>query len=1080
MRRVFEVDASTKDLTAVARALGRSFSWHLGGTGEETVERWPACTVMATVKVAVDSYHEGLFWEDLWTFLGVPGPHQKRRMWGEEFVRSLRLTGLDADLGKILAMPRKKYVNAALLHAGVPTYCLDDLFNLLLEWRQQFTTAHTDHFFDWVSEVSRRMDSLDVPARTFLRESREQAERTLDRCVDLLDRLASNPSDGRAWAEAGLPERFQRPALQALVRYQNKDLQPLAHTDGPHLRFAPGQREIHLVLPPQWSTTPDNTEQLAPTDRARSVLPTVLTLSDPLKETHLIGADGERRSYGPIRAEDERLLAFTRQGRAVSLDRDVLPQTLWLLHPRASLDLSAQASVVQQEDLAHSWYWWEASLVDLPPGSWFGSGQGLVHHVASASAPPPDVTFSNMLPGTRDSWGEPVYATRPAVSPPSVGATGWTVQVFARDKEAAEPLTFHKLAKDSTIDPLAPFPHPQVGSFTLRAQRPNEKPHEWHFSLAESVTVSHEPRLRLFESLGLEPARTRLTWPKKFKGTDGALGYGPGRTDHPVRFEGPRGEFSFQVEAPYLQMAFSGTGEHHWRAGAITLIPEDLREQGDLLIRRSDRDTNWGNVSLMLLSPEGDLVQREQPRSQQGSILAFPLPRFTEAAQAYHEVTVELQIDGRTCRVAHVRPEPLASKALFGDDDRIRLYGTPAGAELVATLYQEHAPWRDPVVLPVRDGHISTEEHFEIGGSIRILLRIDDPWTASPRPPVWPESKDGTILVCDIQGRPNSGDHEEDLLCTYLSGRSIRVSLAQVLGGANTARVWSALSRLGPDAPAEIRNRLCALLERIALAPEGAVADYAAASHTPTSAVWALILCGAASTLPQTRTDEQQLTALWEHNPVAAALLSRNAIRMASPSSALDTAVREAVVRRCGPTADFLLRGVPKPRPTPQTTSEHVGVSPANQELFEALRCAPRSRIGLLDSAVERLAVERATHLDASLIKKLAEQGTNVFSRIHDMCAHQDTRSAKTLTQLLAHRSALCPESTRKLPALSLALAVNARLAARPPRPAASVHMDNQYRPLWSDLARAMPELITIDLVLAELTITGLERAQLH
>ncbi|MFW6642090.1 hypothetical protein ACOALZ_18860 [Nocardiopsis algeriensis] len=1075
VQRAFEVDASAEDLARVARALGRVLSPYLGISDVPRFDRWPACTVMVTAGAATESYREGAFWDDLWAFLGLPPAHRRtQEAWGDEFLRSLRVIGLQQASDGGTARGTKKYVTSVLLHAGVPTYCLDDLFDLLLTWRHQFPTASTDSFLDWVDGARSRLDSLDSPARTFLRESREQAMDVLERCVLLLDRLTANPSDAGAWSDAGLAERFQRPALQALVRHQNRDHQPTAQTSEPHLHFVSGKKEVQLILPPGWSASPGSASWLRPSSKNSS--PNTVVLARFVRQIHLVGPESPESTSMPLHAEGDELLVFTRQGRAVPLNHDVLPQTLWLLHPRDSLVLSAGATLLQREDLTDSWYHWQASWVDLPPGSWFRSGPGPVHRVARASAPPPEVLFPDPLPGVVDLWKQPVHAQRPRVSLSSSEGPPWTVQVFAWNATTTSPLTEHVLSKGSAVDPLAPLPRPQVGSFTLRAQRPGEKLHEWHFSLAEGVSVSHKLRLRFFDESGIEPSWSRVTLPHKLTGPDGTLKYGSQTLGRPVRVRGPYGDLSFIVGVPQLEMALSE--EQHWSSRAFNLTPEHLRECGDLLFRGSDGENILGNASLQLVSPDGDILQREQPRSYRGDTLAFPLARFNEAAQAHHEVTVELQLDDRTCQVVRVRPTPLATEAVFGEDDRIQLHCAQAGEQLIAALYQEHAPWRSPAVLRVQDGQISTEEHFSIGGPVRVLLRVDDPWAASPDFPAWPGPADGTVLECDMPGRPNSRDREEDLLCTYLSGRKTPVGPGTLLSEANTARVWTALTNMGTAVPRDVRERFSVLLKEIARSPGSALSDYTAAASSPVSAVWALILCGAASTLPEAHPGEGELTALWERNPVAAVLLSRNAIRMTPPDASGST-VPEAVMRRCGSAAEPLLSGLPRPL-APQAPGERTGAPPTKRELADALRCSPGSRIDFLDPAAEQLAVERAARLDTSLIGALAEQGADVFSRVHGMCARQDTRSAKVLTQLLAHRSRLCPEPARKLPALSLALAVNARMKARPEPPTDSTHLDTRYRTLWSDLARALPELAAVDIVLAELTLTGLERAQLH
>jgi hypothetical protein len=60
------------------------------------------------------------------------------------------------------------------------------------------------------------------------------------------------------------------------------------------------------------------------------------------------------------------------------------------------------------------------------------------------------------------------------------------------------------------------------------------------------------------------------------------------------------------------------------------------------------------------------------------------------------------------------------------------------------------------------------------------------------------------------------------------------------------------------------------------------------------------------------------------------------------------------------------------------------------------------------------------------------------------------------------------------LPAMSTAMALVARLAARGDGAAAA--LEREHRDAWRRLASTAPELTTIDLVLAELLITAYEK----
>jgi hypothetical protein len=78
--------------------------------------------------------------------------------------------------------------------------------------------------------------------------------------------------------------------------------------------------------------------------------------------------------------------------------------------------------------------------------------------------------------------------------------------------------------------------------------------------------------------------------------------------------------------------------------------------------------------------------------------------------------------------------------------------------------------------------------------------------------------------------------------------------------------------------------------------------------------------------------------------------------------------------------------------------------------------------------------------------------------------------------QVEARRSDGGAGEWQALPATSAALAIVARRAAR--GDVRCQHMEQMYRPRWHQLAISAPELVTIDLVLAELLV-GLENTEI-
>jgi hypothetical protein len=175
--------------------------------------------------------------------------------------------------------------------------------------------------------------------------------------------------------------------------------------------------------------------------------------------------------------------------------------------------------------------------------------------------------------------------------------------------------------------------------------------------------------------------------------------------------------------------------------------------------------------------------------------------------------------------------------------------------------------------------------------------------------------------------------------------------------------------------------------------------------------------------------------------------------------------VADAAVGQCGDTFAAILDGHPDP---------HAPVGRLGPE-SEHMATWPPERVDALWQA----AVVPKTLLDAGT--RLAAARRMLAAR-HEPPVHAAASSAKTIIQtaetVLSHSR--YPEladaiAARKppggpswlaLPAMSIAMALLARLAARGDSKCASLERD--YRGTWTDLARHAPDLVAIDIVLAE------------
>jgi hypothetical protein len=218
-----------------------------------------------------------------------------------------------------------------------------------------------------------------------------------------------------------------------------------------------------------------------------------------------------------------------------------------------------------------------------------------------------------------------------------------------------------------------------------------------------------------------------------------------------------------------------------------------------------------------------------------------------------------------------------------------------------------------------------------------------------------------------------------------------------------------------------------------------------------------LISTGLATARPVMMDDIRAAERLWAIAPAAAAVLCS---RLLAGQAYLDedpaAVITEAALAQCGPNLDATLRGEGDP-------------------------CAQ----AVQSEAARPAAVVPQPLLDAATIAAAARQ-------MYDACglypppaelarAAQDapsvTRAAERLVAASPYRRAAAQIAARReLPALSISLALVARISARGDEDCRS--FERAWRPRWTDLARQAPRLTSIDLVLAEALIAAAERAR--
>jgi hypothetical protein len=1091
----YQVPVRSAELRKLAHALGRHFTREMCHREAPRIQQWPACTALVTVGAAVETYAEGTFWDHLWEFTGIQSHLRQQqsttKAWGEGFLLSLRRLGLPDSVPG--ARKRNKYVSAALLHAGIPTYCLEDFFDLLLDYRERTLFTDAEAFRVWVNGSSGRRTRLDTPARRFLASDAHHVLETIrysDRLIALFERGESSVPLG----EGDLPQRFDQPARNALAR--RFALGSTSARRPHHSLLLDREREqvvVHLPADTHWQVCTDDGTRIEARTMGEGHPGHALPSPTPVLR---IGPAGGTAHQVDLLPADDRLLLFTETSphRWIRPHRELLAGRLWALYPHDRLLRSAGVRTLYSESMP-GWGGWTCSLLELDDNSWIRVAAGPIHRFRESGGFGPTLEAGCVLAGVEDEDGNPIHGAQPGLVLPERPTTTWTVEVLSREEDDRTPLYSFGAPSGTEVSPLKGVPEPRLGSFTVKASCPEGLKRSWPFTLAEGMRVDMQPRTRLFEDEGLQPAWARLRAPGTLAVEPVEMPFSTHSTAHTGRVKSPLGTLQVRVRVPHLQVRID---DGPWSDQPLQLTPEDLRGAAGLAVRISDGTSRLDRPRLMIAAADSTELQQTAPLGRStGNTHVFAAARLSETATLHSHTELVLLLPQGVTRVARINPPRLAREAHF-EDEYIQLTEAAPGIRLEAALYAWYAPWRPPVLLGVDEsGHARTEDHPEIGGPVRILLQEVDPWSARARQwPSWPTNGDGTVLECTMPGRPNSADLDEDLLCRFLAEGGPASAVDDVATPHNLVRARRVSRIFTEEAPDVLRHRI-SLLNR---SRNSALASSPVRTHTTMEAlsfegflesmpairvsVPELVRNGTVSSPPRFRPSAAQTARAWHDTPVIAALHSRDWIRSTpiNPMLTNTTDPLAEIIRRCGPDADPLLAG--QPRPGAEGVLRLASPTSFNQSwrthLDEAFAPTREPVPELLDPGVLLAALIRCFHLSPKACRHFVQGGHGVDLTVWQVCGELEPALGESLRRELGHRRALAQRYPGHLPLLSLSLAVNGRLAARPHPPEKCVRLTKSHHRFWAELAKGLPELVALDIVLAELIAAGAERALLQ
>lgn len=1024
---------------------------------------YPACVAVSLATFAGAHYSGGALWESLFSHIEVEDTPQERSAIGGAFLGALGTLDLPTvDDGM-------HYLGPITFHAVIPDYCLRDVLALLAERLRHNRSLDGHAFLAWAGGHPSRLASLDKPAARFLIQGGEYAADLVDRLLDLLGGLGDGNRDvDDLVAICGAPVRMVRRAVELAESGAlsiDRSSRPGARAtrsgsvEGPSVFLDVDRSSVYLRLP-QWDGLTDDPVRWrvmldgvptelhhgAASNQEEVVIPRpVRTLSaDMGSETQVFDLDVVRADFP--------LLAFDRMGRFLPGANPLPDDDVWLLYPEDKGSPEADG-----EPLGPSlrllgpvgWNGWALDLVSLKTQRTVGwdDQTRLVHHRGR-----PQLETVEPVLGLRTRSGQPLLPKRPSVSLPRLAnTTDWRVEV--RDALTGEVLADDVWTNearssgsdvDSWIDVFDGWVGAVVGEFDILVRGPLGTRVNWRVAVAEGLEQRTSVYCRTFVAEGLTPVT--VEW-----GSTTGLAVDPpshdfGAADRIRTLTVRSGARSLDVECQpnHLEVCRVSGGEAtEWSSAPLAIPSDGNLDLGVLEVRMA---LGQALPPLQLVCESG-LSQTLPPTGGAGARQRFDLARIADTLRAEKVGSLQWPIgEGETTTLATFRPDRLCAGAAVEGDDLV-LHDFAGVSGVAAGVYQVLAPWRLPLILPVSaEGRSPLSDDLAVAGSLAVRVRLEDPWAPAPWPR-WPEK----AYWLHRDGWPEPIDDAEGAAIHYLAGISAVPEeppsypyLWVAWERANELVANGAARRLRDDIPNCLARRPGTAIEALLFTEvprEGAL----------------LMGMGAGLLMRRPALTQSSLGALWRRFPALASTADL-------ATSALPW---DEIVAVCGDLVESVAEGANGWIPHVGRFDHAAFLNAKTPRELEAMwRAAQVVPAGLLD------------------IDTRAAAGMALFQSRQNSALHSMTRDGQAVAQavdailrdaghepLAAWVRSRIPMKTswawEVIPQLSAAFAAMARLAARGDERAAQ--LSTRFIGEWQHLARVSPDIVEIDIVLAEM-----------
>ena len=1079
---------------------------------------YPASFLIGINCVTSRELRDATLWPAIFSALGIPDSQTAREHISElhrHFLDKFGLARFDHPLTQI---------GEIQLHAGIPVHSQSKFIARLIRAYSELADLNGDSF----NALIRAIQSYDVPAKMldmpiwrFIVSAGDVADDFVSKCIDLLDDLQDDGvrnSDGGA----GLPGRVIN-EIERIVKLGGKLTRHKSNSTriaSPKLHWdeISTDNELHLELPyladklrvpVKWEFD-DQTEPQTQTTypplvvgsqnepdffMLKSVTPQIYVEA----QTSSLSSQLTRIPNWSIKlyTPENTLMVFDENGIFVESTKSRLnPGIYTFLYPQVSAAGPNRLVVTGESqsaelDSPNGWEGWVAQKIDLSSAKsiaiWSGDKENPTSKRIVSNVRRPKLIFDAVeIPYVFNVHGQQVYSGLPSVEiPPGLDAsTTWVVSIRNQDRQLVWRDEFSTPDSLIDLDALDPPEFDGIYEFVL------EKPGSLDSLRLELCMVSNLKAMpsravrRLLHSGGLENFETLLS----------------------------RGPETKTVVLDKLERATTITNHG---LSVLELLIKPPFESVELFNKSSGRRSEWitparshiedlDNLELSYKSFEAANKVLVAKWSNGHSVVLSPSATSNRHRYSLSQLTADATIHGAfdlflsdysgefPYVAAKCYEKRLLSSLKFGSSDGSLSFdfgGKSVPSDLKMAIYPAGAPWREHSEFAVTDLTLQLPNSITRFGRLYAAFAISDVWAPHQFPPI-PEYGDNNYI---LEFDPDLDlSNPEDALSHWLLTEERMAAVDDI----DTSLAWSCY--LNPEissrfaSGAKVKQHALSVLQAN---PLDALKEMPFAQSLPTNYL-ALVFKAGLVTMPavsgmnriESFTSKPFLSALQARATNEEELsVVRNWARLSlglviAGSLTADGEIQEVTFEKTIQSKSELLSYV-----VPQTGSINPFVAQfTDQDLdeFGEMNALVPGRLfdrgsmyavfaQILKNAMSLAATFKVGQLDNHL-RGISEQAQSVPKEFVEF---SNTRPETSESNLEAFRKIGGARSNLiHLPALSIRLALAARLVARGDKAAKQIWED--FNLIFQDISVKCPELVERDLVLAELYLSFTEGIQ--